>query len=1305
MAGSASTSNTPVAKREAGAHLLDPGPSTPLSRFGSVSVNASFKRVHFSPQNEEFHVDMVPQSSPTSARRRPFSRSILKRSIEKAASSQQLLSSDIDGCDQYSENGLLDRFPSPTDIDAGMPQSMANQDEDAARVLFASTEAGVNRTGANSNKNTPFDQVFTEAVEKLHEIVSEDSQSAVQLTSLYSELSSAISKNNDETANTNSYSKHMPLLLDCLRRDISIGRKKLRVASLAALKCLACVLHADKLSGVVENEDKVFSVLQTMFSRVQDEHPANKALGMIAVSCIGVQRVSAATFQRLIPDSVKLCVHIMSQFERSTSLVFQCLVAIEMLLKRFPSATRDEAHLWLFPVLGHIASPISGVQAKADDIIRRNMPWVAADAQRPDMDVLVHAFIDKYIDLFFDSWRRLCDQDEFVLIARTWGMVVTVCARWCRPRIGDLLQVIQTCFNSKNADILVAALMQWRCLIYAFTLENRIQLRKCVKLVVTPISALLSNHDNEEKVRLASVRCWAMLVYALGEELGSHIDIVMDIAFIAAEDPSTEVRETVARILAATLNRNILPEDKIAQFVIPKMIIGTTTLAAADGKGLSATRGPFSSESDFSGDHTVTTCGYIIGIGKGSPTVPVITQTISKFIQRYVIVECAKPGLSNAEKRNQPESRSKYEEFSQLCGAFACVANSSDVSLLAELLLNANPLKQGDSIYSTIQDLDHFLLSPYAVLFQVLSTRFEEMLTDVSYDFMPDIWGFERAGACVSQAISATFLVLLFDKLCTQSSTLSDQNQQLVLNYIDECTSKLVHSTSPDQVVNEGCILFLAVLECLLHRYPVSNMQKQFIEDMPNAVLQQIKKHALTSLSFEEHSLSLGKLFGCVLRIHALLPDSTRQAQLDVIVVCREAKSNNDFWSTVLSLAASLLEDTNAVKNWHTVDMFFALCQDKQVDTDDPIEILHCYGLGIFLLGLVIKFAVGDTWTIPALPTLNASSPLPASPDRVMVEQHHITTAELLAVTSHIKKLGDLDVEQIIRVQRIITGLIDILCYTVDNEPPNNSSLKQHPVLISSDMRSADTTIAGAKDRLNTCSSELQGLISLAINLLSFLEQLRQHRIDERSTDYLVDMVEAQLRRKTPKEPEEQTKQGEQEKQLEYMEQLEHVEQTVRMEQEVQIEYEKQEEKQQQSPYIQCMELESTDTTALLKRQLDSAATSDNEGDKGTAFASLSSTSSALSSPGASTIKSRRKDRAKRARLAKRRRLAANSDDDIKGLEQLMQLLGRLEAGLEDTSRLSIDNVCVVQERISSIQQRLCRVVRQKVDELSTKEQ
>ncbi|KAJ2395855.1 hypothetical protein GGI23_004148, partial [Coemansia sp. RSA 2559] len=656
-------------------------PKTPRSQLHKLAASASLKRVHFSPRNEEFYNGMVPQSSPTRAQKRPRSRGILKPTKVNAESSSQLLTSDIDSCDQYNEHRLLEHLPSPPDTleVSGIPQALdSHSNNTAARILFSP------RAVSESNcEGTPFGQIFKEAVAKLRDIAPEDTDAIRHIPNWYNDIYDVVFKTNDETAAAEEYAEYVAWLLDCLHRDII---QKPRHIVLAAIKCLGCVAHVDKPFGVAKDGGRLSALLRETCATALKEYPEDKAVCMAVVACICVQRIPATSIHPAVPDMIGYCVHAMKTLARSVTLVFQSLTAIEALLRRAPAITRSLAHIWLFPVLDHVVSATPGVRSKADDIIRQNIPWVSADTHNQEMDKTVSTFMDTQLEHFLEMCERLVIRNDFQVVARVWGMLVTICARQHRVRTNGILQIMQKCFNSDDADVLVTALMQWRCLIYAFLVQNQLERHKCVKLIMTPILSLLASESSSNEVKLASVRCWATLVYALGENIGSHIDIVTSVVDSTTENTCIDVREIITRMLASLLNRIVLPEEQIARFVVPKLVIGTTTLAASDGKALSTTRGPFSSGSDYSGDNTATLSRYVIGISADSPVMPVLTDLIVRFIRGYTRIRYG--------EIEDGSNRPSFEAFDQVCKAAAFVLDPQSATVLADDLLSVDDFKE-----------------------------------------------------------------------------------------------------------------------------------------------------------------------------------------------------------------------------------------------------------------------------------------------------------------------------------------------------------------------------------------------------------------------------------------------------------------------------------------------------------------------------------------------------------------------------------------------------------------------------------
>ncbi|KAJ2882430.1 hypothetical protein FB639_002392, partial [Coemansia asiatica] len=434
-------------------------------------------------------------------------------------------------------------------------------------------------------------------------------------------------------------------------------------------------------------------ILAAVLRLVNQQFDSDKAVCQTAVWCISMLRVPAASLQPVVPQLAKLCSSTLSKFETSTSAQFECLSAIEALLRRASVATRDIYHIWLFSVFLCITSPIPGIRSKADTIIRHNIPWVAADLQKPEVDVYVQQFIDQHLGRVLLCTKKLLEQDEHILVARIWGMLITICAKHCMPKINDFLHVLEQCFNVKDPAILVATLMQWRCLIYAFHIRKQLQHRKYIKLVLRPITALLGQKDTQLEVRLACVRCWATMVYALGEHSGSLISSVIEVPALVQNDPSTHVREIVCRVIAALLNRFVLPRNKIPVFVLPQMIIGTTNLAAEGATSLANTHGPFSSESVYTGDHTNILSRYIVGLDVSSPTVPILVGAAILFVRGSFDAERQlDQQFFDQFNRSRSTKQQDYISFGGLCVVLATtLAQLEARSSSASSNLNAVP--------------------------------------------------------------------------------------------------------------------------------------------------------------------------------------------------------------------------------------------------------------------------------------------------------------------------------------------------------------------------------------------------------------------------------------------------------------------------------------------------------------------------------------------------------------------------------------------------------------------------------------
>ncbi|KAJ1908340.1 Vacuolar protein sorting-associated protein 17 [Coemansia sp. IMI 209127] len=1057
-------------------------PKTPRSQLHKLAASASLKRVHFSPQNEEFYNGMVPQSSPTRAQKRPRSRGILKPTKVNAGSNSQLLSSDIDSCDQYNEHGLLEHLSSPPDtMDvSGIPQVLdSHSNSTVARVLF-SQRAG----SENSCEGTPSGLIFKEAVAKLRDIAPANTDAIRHIPNLYSDIYDVVFKTNDETAAAEEYIDYVGWLLDCLHRDIN---QKPRHIVLAAIRCLGCVAHVDKPFGVSKDGSRFSALLKETCTTALKEFPEDKAVCMAVVACICVQRVPATSIQPAVPDMVGFCIHAMKTLDRSVTLVFQCLTAIEALLRRSPATTRSLAHVWLFPVLGHVVSSTPGVRSKADDIIRQNIPWVSADTHNQEMDRTVSAFMDAQLEHFLDLCERLVIRGDCQVVARVWGMLVTICARQHRVRTNGILQIMQKCFNSDDTDVLVTALMQWRCLIYAFLVQNQLERHKCVKLIMTPILSLLASESSSNKVKLASVRCWATLVYALGENIGSHIDIVTSVADATTENTCIDVRETIARILASLLNRVVLPEEQIARFVVPKLVIGTTTLAASDGKALSTTRGPFSSGSDYSGDNTATLSRYVIGVSTDSPVMPVLTDLIVRFIRGYTRIRY--------DESEDASNRPSFEAFDQLCKAATFVLDPQSATVLADDLLSVDDFKEVPS-YLEARGLECFIHSPLSILFETLIFQLDRPLSSISYTADHHVCGSNRPDITYTQAVAAHYMTLLLRLLYEPLAATSKDKISSAQQHIKECAAMILaprlHSDSDVSEHRLSTMLDITLLT-LACRCP-SEARDPFYGEAVDVVMECISEHVSYNAFHKESTLSGKVLFKRLLFANDILLSCSLKSRLAIYAACRELCSRDGFWSIALSSVDELIQGSLTI-GLHNLEPVLAICDGQQVILGT--EEVHCKAFLYAVADTVRMDVIGVPYLLDYKQGADVNRELTAE------EVDYRGRSVMRAFCSAKDDLRKPDVQHIGQLERVFCAIARLLCSLCASTDTSSGCTC---ILFDSETETADMLISRCTRLCEETKSEnTKAELALAAETLTLLSKLKPPR---RAVDSEIDALD-----------------------------------------------------------------------------------------------------------------------------------------------------------------------------------------------------
>ncbi|KAJ2084086.1 hypothetical protein H4R24_000295 [Coemansia sp. RSA 988] len=922
-----------------------------LARENALTEDSTPKRVHFSSRNEIL-CDSSPQSSPTRARARPRSRGILKHGSSDGQ--RQRGSSDAE---QLGENGLLDRLsPSP------------NTTEDLQLTA----------------------EVAAAAVERLQQ-APPGSEAETETEEAYNQMSKLIARHR---GSLDGYAMQIEALLQCVSRDIG-DREAGRQVVLAATRCLGSALHSMVMGSIMS--ELVARALAVVARRVLQEFVTDRAVLQAALWTVGSVRVlSAADAQAQAPRMVRLCMAALTQFEGSATMQFESLIALEGLLRRAPAATRQMFREWLFPVLGCVVSVIPGVRTKADAILRHNMPWVTADAHDSEMDALVQEFLATRLDHVLAGAMRMLDRDEHILAARVWGMVVAICARHCRPRLNNILRLAQECFNSTEEDVLVVMLTQWRCLIYAFALDNRIHHHKCVQLVMTPIVTLMAAPDTSVTVQEACVGCWATLVYALGPEIGSHIDIISRIPALVRDSPHS-VQIAVARILGALFNCFVLAEDRVAQFVIPRMIIGTTTLAAADGHSLSSTNGPFSTDTANIGDHTSILCTYVIGLSATSPTVPVIAEIAVRFIERYISVY----QLCTRDACCKYAASLQHGAFASLCDALAAAmaASASESGgkctrlaiALAEACHDAQHFKTRIEINVCAVCVERFADSPCAFLFTALHCRLARRLTEAYVDIPWLVEDFLKSNSrdppfvaaggqqSITRETKTPLLYVLEWDHAKRALLRLSANSDKVLNTDYESTfSSLSHYFSsilpdtpwpgePSDVLCDKVFATVSLLSYFLMdlRYcgAAGIIRSYHVLPGMELLLIQTLGRAAAQLPVKFGAAEASMLVWNVLLMDHLLPADLHDAQCQFISKAGDMLRGDYFWRTAAEIVVGLKQQDKLFLDRGDLRLLRELCMSCGATTVGSAEAMGCSVLSVVMLSEIIHTATDRRWS------------------------------------------------------------------------------------------------------------------------------------------------------------------------------------------------------------------------------------------------------------------------------------------------------------------------------------------------------
>ncbi|KAJ2689611.1 hypothetical protein GGH99_002787 [Coemansia sp. RSA 1285] len=577
------------------------------------------------------------------------------------------------------------------------------------------------------------------------------------------------------------------------------------------------------------------------------------------------------------------------------------------------------------------------------------------------------------------------------------------------------------------------------------------------------------------------------------------MDIVTSVAAATAGDQCIEVREVVARVLASLMNQMVLPEEKIARFVIPKMIIGTTTLAAADGKALSTTRGPFSSDSVYSGDHTETLCRYVVGVSANSPALSALTDAVMSFVKQYV---CNPVREETGSSRGSDQLR--FGALSQLCNTVLRDPKWRNDIPLADVFFHFTGIGKRPAIPLLDElDLDAFISSPLSVLYDSLvSNEPGSLLAAIEPDMHPVMWVSPLSNLSYLEAISAVYIRILLSKLLGSSSTPTDNTASAAQERVKRCTQSVLDSSihvDPFCTCAGTSIVFDIIERLSPYLDLSSKTQVALITDTVDSILSPITEH-MDGIAATNRELKLkieAAVFRRVLGIRStFLLYSTQEVRLAFCLSFQRLCSWDGFWINALASVKEWVKD-GATVDWNLVEVVLALCYGEQVSVGEGSHDICCKELLRIIAGLALAIARDD----PEGST-NDRSITPSDADACIDEIQSRGTSALLAHCSDKEVLERLNSHRIAQLVNIFSAVVTLLCLTSTatfTATSTSTSIDKYPffgrakcVPFGGDAESVDMLLQRSSRICEDTKDEgAKTELSMAVVALTILDQLR----------------------------------------------------------------------------------------------------------------------------------------------------------------------------------------------------------------------
>ncbi|KAJ1968289.1 Translation machinery-associated protein 22 [Dispira parvispora] len=207
---------------------------------------------------------------------------------------------------------------------------------------------------------------------------------------------------------------------------------------------------------------------------------------------------------------------------------------IDALFLQFPDLVRTKLHLWLLvlsPVLLHNRIAL---RTKVMTIFKNALfhlidkPWQKSSTNLLKRSTIKTILLPRLEDMV-QSMKDLQGEGEKEFVGTAWGVITGFLSHHVDHNsvLNPLLKVLERYFNGEKERERLTAYVQWKMLCYVLAQNKRRQHEKLAQVILVPITNALE-HSQNSRIRLAAIRAWVWLLYALGSGLSQLFTLMIE---------------------------------------------------------------------------------------------------------------------------------------------------------------------------------------------------------------------------------------------------------------------------------------------------------------------------------------------------------------------------------------------------------------------------------------------------------------------------------------------------------------------------------------------------------------------------------------------------------------------------------------------------------------------------------------------------------------------------------------------------------------------------------------------------------